>query len=95
MYVSNTYKWKRTKTNKQHCLSIPFQVLDEYSEQIHDLTRKFFHHLLRHNQLAKSFQLAVDINDYDLFMDLYHSASRMGLTDLAEASSIKVGKNIR
>lgn len=68
---------------------IPVEVMDEYAEQIHDLTRKFFHHMLRHNQLAKSFQLAVDINDYDLFMDLYHSASKLNLKDLAEAAFVK------
>ena len=65
------------------------QTLDEFSDQIHDLTRKFFHHLLRHNQMAKSFQLAVDINDYDLFMDLYHSSKRFGYHDLADASLVK------
>ena len=65
------------------------QTLDEFSDQIHDLTRKFFPHLLRHNQMAKSFQLAVDINDYDLFMDLYHSSKRFGYHDLADASLVK------
>jgi hypothetical protein len=69
---------------------IPEEVMDEYAEQIHDLSRKFFHQLLRHNQMVKAFQLAVDINDYDLFMDLYHASSRKGLSDLAEASIIKV-----
>jgi len=68
---------------------IPDETLDEFSDQIHDLTRKFFHHLLRHNQMAKSFQLAVDVNDYDLFMDLYHSAKRLGYQDLADASLVK------
>jgi hypothetical protein len=67
-----------------------FQILDEYSDHIHDLSRKFFHHLLRHNQMAKSFQLAVDVNDYDLFMDLYHSALTLGFIDLADASLVKV-----
>lgn len=39
--------------------------------------------------MAKSFQLAVDVNDYDLFMDLYHSAKRLGYQDLADASLVK------
>lgn len=39
--------------------------------------------------MAKSFQLAVDINDYDLFMDLYHSSKRFGYHDLADASLVK------
>ncbi len=66
------------------------QVLDLYSGQIHDLSRKFFHHLLRHNRLAKAFQLAIDVNDYDLFMDIYHAADRQGFRDLADAAVIKV-----
>ena len=65
--------------------------MDEYAEPIHDLSRRFFHHLIRHQQLVKAFQLAVDINDYDLFMDIYHAASRMGdIRDLADAAYIKV-----
>ena len=30
-----------------------------------------------------AFRLAVDINDYDLFVDLYHAATRRKLHDLA------------
>lgn len=56
---------------------------------MHDLSRRFFHILLRHKQVVKAFQLAVDINDYDLFVDIYHSANRLGLKDLADASMIK------
>ena len=63
--------------------------MDDFSPQIHDLTRKFFAHLLRHEQVAKAFQLAVDLDDYDLFMDLHHAANRMGLAELAQASAIK------
>ena len=70
--------------------SISEEVIDECSEQIHDLSRKFFHFLLRHRQLAKAFQLAVDINDYDLFMDVYHSANNtFNAADLASAALIK------
>ena len=45
---------------------IPDEIIDEFSEQVHDITRKFFHRLIRHGQVAKAFKLAVDINDYDL-----------------------------
>ena len=37
----------------------------------------------------KAFQLAVDINDYDLFIDIFHAASNLGIKDLADASMIK------
>ena len=65
------------------------EVRDDYSEAVRDLTRRFFHHLVRHNQLIKGFQLAVDINDYDLFMDIHHSAARRSIPDLAHAALIK------
>ncbi len=65
-------------------------MLDEYSEQVRDLSRKFFHLLLRRRHLAKAFQLAVDINDYDLFVDLYHVAAGAGMSDMAEAAITKV-----
>jgi len=65
------------------------EVKDDFSEAVRDLTRRFFHHLVRHNQLIKGFQLAVDINDYDLFMDIHHSAARRSIPDLAHAALIK------
>ena len=37
----------------------------------------------------KGFQLAVDINDYDLFMDIHHAAVRRNVPDLAHAALIK------
>ena len=55
-----------------------------------DLTRRFFHYLVRHHQLVKGFQLAVDINDYDLFLDIHHAAVRRNVPDLAHAALIKV-----
>ena len=69
------------------------QVIDEYSEQIHDLSRRFFHALVRQGQLIKAFRLAVDINDYDLFVDLHHAAKRYNMTDMADAAIIKVCYN--
>ena len=76
-------------TNK---VAIPFQIVEEYSEQIHDLSRRFFHALLRQGQLVKSFRLAVDINDYDLFVDLHHAAKKSNMMDMADAAMIKVGE---
>ena len=55
---------------------IPEDTIDEFSEQVHDIARKFFHRLLRHDQVTKAFKLAVDINDYDLFMDIHHYAAK-------------------
>ena len=68
---------------------IPEDIGEEFSEQIHDLSRKFFHYLLRHERQVKAFQLAVDIDDYDLFMDVYHSANARNMPDLASAALIK------
>lgn len=69
---------------------IPDETIDEFSEQVHDIARKFFHRLLRHSQVGKAFKLAVDINDYDLFMDIYHFATNKGnMQDLAEAAMVK------
>merc|ERR1719336_3087802 len=65
------------------------EVKDDHGEAVRDLTRRFFHHLVRHNQLVKGFQLAVDINDYDLFMDIHHAAVRRSIPDLAHAALIK------
>ncbi len=72
-------------------------MLDEYSEQVRDLSRRFFHLLLRGGRLSKAFRLAVDVNDYDLFMDLCHAAGGGGRggcardAQMAEAAAIKVG----
>ena len=53
------------------------------------LYRRFFHYLVRHHQLVKGFQLAVDINDYDLYLDIHHAAVRRNVPDLAHAALIK------
>ena len=44
---------------------------------------------MRHHQLVKGFQLAVDINDYDLYLDIHHAAVRRNVPDLAHAALIK------
>ena len=48
-----------------------------------------FLRLLRHGQVGKAFKLAVDINDYDLFMDIHHYACKKSMQDLADAALIK------
>ena len=68
---------------------IPEETIDEFSEQVHDIARKFFFKLLRNGQVAKAFKLAVDINDYDLFMDIHHYARKKKMQDLADAALIK------
>ena len=88
---------KENETMMEMCLGlfyapnrpIPEGTIDEFSEQVHDIARKFFHRLLRHDQVQKAFQLAVDINDYDLFMDIHHYATRKDMSDLADAALIK------
>ena len=67
-----------------------YLTVDHY---LRDLTRRFFHYLVRHHQLVKGFQLAVDINDYDLFLDIHHAAVRRSVPDLAHAALIKVSQN--
>ncbi|EDW75937.1 uncharacterized protein Dwil_GK14937 [Drosophila willistoni] len=45
---------------------------DEFSDQVYDLKRRFCFFLLRKNLFAEAFEIAHDIADYDLFMDLYN-----------------------
>jgi hypothetical protein len=67
------------------------KVVDEYAMLIRDLSRRFFSWLVRAGRMAKAFQLAVDINDHDLFVDLAHAAQRNGHAEMAEAAMYKVG----
>ncbi|KAH8269322.1 hypothetical protein KR018_003663 [Drosophila ironensis] len=45
---------------------------DEFSDQVFDLKRRFCFFLLRKNLFAEAFEVAQDVADYDLFMDLYN-----------------------
>ncbi len=58
-----------------------------------DLSRRFFHLLLRRGRLRKAFRLAEDLaEDYDLFMDLCHAAGSSNNQEnkaLAEAAAIR------
>ncbi|CAB3223679.1 unnamed protein product [Arctia plantaginis] len=54
-----------------------------FAPPVHDLARKFFHHLLRRGRVEKALSLAVDLAAWDLFTDTRWAASRLGLTSLA------------
>ncbi|XP_063240270.1 WD repeat-containing and planar cell polarity effector protein fritz [Bacillus rossius redtenbacheri] len=61
----------------------------EFGEQVRDLTRRFFHHLLRYRMFDKAFRLAIDLNDQDLFMDIHHYARAVDERPLADAAREK------
>lgn len=56
----------------------------EFGDAVRDITRKFFQYLLRYESYEKAFNLAIDIKDEDLFMDLHNCAKSDGHLDLAE-----------
>lgn len=60
------------------------ETVVEFGDQVRDITRKFFQYLLRYKSYEKAFNLAIDIDDEDLFMDLHNSAKADGQEDLAE-----------
>lgn len=61
-------------------------IMQEFGDQVKDIARKFFHLLVRYCLFEKAFCLAIDINDYDLFMDLYYYADQIQNSELAAAS---------
>lgn len=61
----------------------------EFGDQIRDITRKFFQYLLRYKSYEKAFNLAIDIDDEDLFMDLHNCAKANGQVDLATDAYMK------
>ncbi|RVE46152.1 hypothetical protein evm_009226 [Chilo suppressalis] len=64
----------------------------KYAPPIHDLTRKFYHHLLRRGRIEKALSLAVDLRAWDLFVDARWAASRRGLPELADEASALVAQ---
>ncbi|XP_076625575.1 WD repeat-containing and planar cell polarity effector protein fritz isoform X2 [Colletes latitarsis] len=62
-------------------------IEEEYGDEIRDLTRRFFHHLLRYQMFEKAFRLAIDLNDHDLFMDIHFYA--LVVNDVAMATAAK------
>nr|CAD7570477.1 unnamed protein product [Timema californicum] len=61
----------------------------DFGDQVRDLTRRFFHHLLRHRLFEKAFRLAIDLSDHELFMDIHYYARDMKEHDLALAAKEK------
>ncbi|ALC38177.1 frtz [Drosophila busckii] len=60
---------------------------DEFSDQVYDLKRRFCFFLLRKNLFSEAFEMAQDIGDYDLFMDLYNLTKCIAsLRELAQAA---------
>lgn len=55
----------------------------EFGDQIRDITRIFFQYLLRNKSYKKAFNLAIDIDDEDIFMDLSNCAKDDDLLALA------------
>ncbi|XP_015586643.1 WD repeat-containing and planar cell polarity effector protein fritz isoform X2 [Cephus cinctus] len=64
-------------------------VEEEYGDEVRDLTRRFFHHLLRYRLFEKAFRLAIDLNDHDLFMDIHFYALVMNDLEMATAAKEK------
>ncbi|XP_031834226.1 WD repeat-containing and planar cell polarity effector protein fritz [Nomia melanderi] len=62
-------------------------IEEEYGDEIRDLTRRFFYHLLRYQMFEKAFRLAIDLNDHDLFMDIHFYA--LVVNDMAMATAAK------
>ncbi|KAH8271671.1 hypothetical protein KR044_000746 [Drosophila immigrans] len=60
---------------------------DEFSDQVYDLKRRFCFFLLRKNLFNEAFEMAQDIADYDLFMDLYNLTKCIAsLSEFAQAA---------
>ncbi|GAB1868382.1 WD repeat-containing protein LOC51057-like protein [Camponotus japonicus] len=64
-------------------------VEEEYGDEVRDLTRRFFYHLLRYRMFEKAFRLAIDLNDHDLFMDIHFYAVVLNDMELATAAKEK------
>lgn len=58
----------------------------DFIDQVGDVTRRFFHTLVRHQLYEKAFCLAIDVGDHDLFMDLYHCAKGINDSEMATAA---------
>ena len=66
----------------------------EFRDHILRYARRFFHHLLRHRRLQKSFLLAIDIGAQDLFLDVHHMALHYKEFGLAAEAARKVDECI-
>ncbi|XP_052739398.1 WD repeat-containing and planar cell polarity effector protein fritz [Bicyclus anynana] len=59
----------------------------KYAPAVHDLARKFFHHLLRRGRIEKALSLAVDLAAWDLFVDARWAAKKHNLPQLVEEAT--------
>ncbi|XP_070141277.1 WD repeat-containing and planar cell polarity effector protein fritz isoform X2 [Drosophila kikkawai] len=48
------------------------ETKDEFSDQVYDLKRRFCFFLMRKNLFPEALEIAQDVADYDIFMDLYN-----------------------
>ncbi|XP_065833879.1 WD repeat-containing and planar cell polarity effector protein fritz homolog isoform X2 [Oscarella lobularis] len=67
-------------------------VTDQFREGVHNMARRFHHHLLRYQRLEKAYLLAVDLEDRDLFMDLHFLARDAGESVLSQITKRKAEK---
>ncbi|CAG4971772.1 unnamed protein product [Parnassius apollo] len=58
-----------------------------FAPPVHDLARKFFHHLLRRGRIEKAMSLGVDLAAWDLFADARWAAQRRGLAQLSREAA--------
>lgn len=65
-------------------------VIIEHRHAMSRYARRFFHHLLEFGRLEKAFLLAKDIQDRDLFVDIYFNAKKCGETTVAKAAKQKM-----
>ncbi|XP_050527546.1 WD repeat-containing and planar cell polarity effector protein fritz homolog isoform X2 [Daktulosphaira vitifoliae] len=69
----------------QPVIPLSENVNNEFYEPVKHIARRFFHHLIRYELYEKAYSLAIDLNDKDLFMDLY-SATKLGIGTKAMAT---------
>jgi hypothetical protein len=60
-----------------------FETENEFGDNVDDITRRFFHYLIRYKSFEKAFSLAIDINDADLFMILHKCTKAHGCEDMS------------
>lgn len=56
----------------------------KFEDQIRDIARKFFQYLIRFKSYETAFNLAIDIDDEDVFMDLHNCAKEDDLFGLSK-----------
>ncbi|XP_050438469.1 WD repeat-containing and planar cell polarity effector protein fritz homolog [Adelges cooleyi] len=69
----------------QPIIPLSDDIKQEYYEPVRNIARRFFHQLVRYELYEKAFSLAIDLNNRDLFMDLYW-ATKSGIGTRAMAT---------